>query len=131
ASPRLEEAVLRELSVQRFRGLRDFTMSSLGRVNLLVGANNCGKTSVLEALHILLRAGDPGALWSALYRRGEDVQAPLAARSAQEMDVGHLFEGHEIDLGSAFRVTGRNDTESLTLDAQIVEAPLPERLQLT
>jgi hypothetical protein len=124
--------VLHEVSVQQFRGLCDFTMSGLGRVNLLVGANNCGKTTVLEALHILLRAGDPSALWSALYRRGEDVQAPRAAQSAvQEMDVGHLFAGHEIDLGSAFRVTGRNESKILTLDAKIVEAPLPERLQLT
>jgi predicted ATPase len=122
--------VLRELSVQQLRGLRDFTMSGLGRVNLLVGANNCGKTTVLEALHILLRAGDPGALWSALQRRGEDVQTRRAARSAQEMDVGHLFQGHEIDLGSAFRVTGRNDSQSLTFEAQIVEAPRGERMQL-
>lgn len=123
--------MLRELSVQQFRGLRDFTMSGLGRINLLVGANNCGKTTVLEALHILLRAGDPGALWSALHRRGEDVQAPRAARSVQEMDVGHLFEGHEINLDSAFRVTAKDESELLTLDVQIVEASLPDRLQLT
>ncbi|HSN96835.1 MAG TPA: ATP-binding protein, partial [Candidatus Nanopelagicales bacterium] len=110
--------------------LRDFTMSGLGRVNLLVGANNCGKTTVLEALHMLLRAGDPMALWSALHRRGEYVQAPRT-RSLEEMDVGHVFEGHEIDLGSAFRMTGRNDSEILTLTAQIVDVPLPERLQLT
>jgi ABC-type branched-subunit amino acid transport system ATPase component len=127
----LEETVLRELSVHQLRGLHDFTMNGLGRVNLLVGANNCGKTTVLEALHILLRAGDPGALWSALQWRGEDVIARRASRSAQEMDVGHLFQGHEIEVGSAFRVIGRNDSEILTLDARIVEAPLPERMQLT
>lgn len=121
--------MLRELSVQQFRGLRDFTMSGLGRVNLLVGANNCGKTTVLEALHILLRAGDPGPLWSALYQRGEDVQTSRG-RDVQAMDVAHLFEGHEIDLGSAFRMTGRNDSELLTLDVRIVEA-LPEQQQLT
>src|SRR5262249_34321718 len=85
AAPCLEKAVLHELSVQKFRGLRDFTMSGLGRVNLLVGANNCGKTTVLEALHILLRAGDPWALWSALSRRGEDVQTPPAVRPNREM----------------------------------------------
>ena len=41
---------LDRLTIQRFRGLRDLTLSGLGRVNLLVGPNNSGKTSVLEAI---------------------------------------------------------------------------------
>ncbi|WP_437295184.1 AAA family ATPase [Sorangium sp. So ce426] len=122
--------MLRELSVQQFRGLRDFTMSGLGRVNLLVGANNCGKTTVLEALHILLRVGDPGPLRSVLYQRGEYVQAPRGIPDVQAMEVAHLFEGHEIDLGSAFRMTGRNDPEFLTLDVRIVEALPAQQLTL-
>jgi ABC-type branched-subunit amino acid transport system ATPase component len=34
----------------RFRGLRDVRLTGLTRVNLLVGPNNCGKTSLLEAI---------------------------------------------------------------------------------
>lgn len=39
--------------ILNFRGLRDLSIENLGRVNLLVGANNVGKTSVLEALALL------------------------------------------------------------------------------
>jgi predicted ATPase len=114
--------VLRSLSTQKFRGLGEFTMDGLGRVNLLVGSNNCGKTSVLEAMHLLLSTGDPWSLWTMLDRRGEDIQTSRGQR-AREMDVSHLFEGHEIDLGSTFSVTGRNDGESLSLTAKIVQMP--------
>lgn len=41
------------LHVERFRRLRDFRLDDLGPVNLLVGKNNSGKTSVLEALSVL------------------------------------------------------------------------------
>ncbi|MDP9010154.1 MAG: AAA family ATPase [Pseudomonadota bacterium] len=34
-------------------------MDGLGRINLLVGKNNSGKTSVLEALYLLAANGDP------------------------------------------------------------------------
>jgi AAA15 family ATPase/GTPase len=38
--------------IHQFRGIRDLELKDLGRVNLLVGINNSGKTSVLEALQI-------------------------------------------------------------------------------
>lgn len=117
--------MLRKLSTRKFRGLGEFTMDGLGQVNLLVGSNNCGKTTVLEAVNVLLSAGDPAVLWSTLSRRSEDVQIPRGPRAA-EMDVSHLFEGHEIDLGSTFSITGTNDEET-TLTAKIVEAPARPR----
>jgi len=39
-------------SIHQFRGIRDLKLEGLGQVNLLVGDNNSGKTSVLEALSI-------------------------------------------------------------------------------
>ena len=46
-------------------------MTGLGRVNLLVGSNNSGKTSILEAIYLLDAMGDPSAIWKLLSRRGE------------------------------------------------------------
>lgn len=40
------------LYIERFRRLENLRLEGLGSVNLLVGKNNCGKTSVLEALAI-------------------------------------------------------------------------------
>lgn len=38
--------------VGRFRGIQDLKLENLGQINLLIGDNNSGKTSVLEALSI-------------------------------------------------------------------------------
>jgi AAA15 family ATPase/GTPase len=43
---------LKSLHIQNFRSLEDFKVQKLGRVNLIVGKNNSGKSSVLEALRI-------------------------------------------------------------------------------
>ncbi|WP_031438513.1 AAA family ATPase [Methylobacter tundripaludum] len=40
------------LTIKNFRSLEDFQVNKLGRVNLIVGKNNSGKSSVLEALRI-------------------------------------------------------------------------------
>jgi AAA15 family ATPase/GTPase len=49
---------LDNLTIHRFRGLRDLTLQDLGQINLLVGANNSGKTSVLEAISTYCRPLD-------------------------------------------------------------------------
>src|SRR5665811_1419512 len=44
--------MLKSLVIKNFRSLADFEVTKLGRVNLIVGKNNSGKSSVLEALRI-------------------------------------------------------------------------------
>lgn len=50
---------LENLTIERFRGLRDLELKDLGQVNLFVGPNNSGKTSVLEAIGTYCRPLDP------------------------------------------------------------------------
>ncbi|HMW42452.1 MAG TPA: AAA family ATPase [Plasticicumulans sp.] len=49
---------LDSLTIGAFRGLRDVKLEGLGSVNVLVGDNNSGKTSVLEALALFARPFD-------------------------------------------------------------------------
>ena len=44
--------MLNSLEIKNFRMLEDFNVAKLGRVNLIVGKNNSGKSTVLEALRI-------------------------------------------------------------------------------
>lgn len=44
--------MLESLQIKNFRSLEHFEVSKLGRINLIVGKNNCGKSTVLEALRI-------------------------------------------------------------------------------
>mgnify|MGYP000098855450 FL=1 len=54
--------MLNSLKIKRFRALEDFVVPKLGRVNLIVGKNNAGKSTVLEALQIYAGNGDPRLL---------------------------------------------------------------------
>ena len=101
-------------------------MEGLGRLNLLVGTNNSGKTSVLEALYLLTSQGDPLALWNLLWRRGERL--PGSNQSPQaELDVCHLFYGHEVHIGSKFTLYAANETPGRRVAFTIAEfKPKPQ-----
>lgn len=49
--------MITSLSINNFRGLKQVTLNDLRSVNLIVGGNNTGKTSVLEALVLLFGDG--------------------------------------------------------------------------
>lgn len=51
-----------ELNIETYRGIRDLEIKNLGDINILVGDNNCGKTSVLEVIKILSQPNDIGSI---------------------------------------------------------------------
>jgi hypothetical protein len=110
--------VLERLHIQDFRGLRELTLSGLTRVNLLVGSNNCGKTSILEAIHILGSRGHVGPLWNVLARRGEFREGA----DEREVDASHLIHGRELVEDVGFRISGRDGEIERRVEASIVSS---------
>jgi len=49
----------KEISIFRFRSIKEISISDLKQVNLFVGKNNCGKTSILESLFIITGISNP------------------------------------------------------------------------
>lgn len=47
-----EGFMLRDFTIQNYRCFKDFHIDGLARVNLFVGMNNIGKTSLLEAVYL-------------------------------------------------------------------------------
>ena len=45
------------LKIEHFRGFESLELKELARVNLIVGANNSGKTALLEAIQFLCQPG--------------------------------------------------------------------------
>lgn len=45
--------VISSINILKFRGIEDLSIENLATVNVLAGANNCGKTSVLETIRLL------------------------------------------------------------------------------
>ena len=108
--------MFRSVSIEGYRGFARYQMHDLGRVNLLVGRNNSGKTTVLEALYLLGTAGDPVGLWDNCVRRGEIFRDPRLPESRLEADVSHLFHGHDLTAASYISVTpDAHEAEGLSI----------------
>lgn len=69
--------MLNSLYIKNYRNLEELEIKKLGRVNLLTGKNNTGKSSVLEALAIFASGGDLRHLLELLKLRGE-IGAPVS-----------------------------------------------------
>src|SRR2546427_12204859 len=92
--------------IEGFRSFRRLSVNGLTLVNLFVGANNAGKTSILEAIE-LLAIGTPPALWRSPVRRGEELTITGEEErpsNRPELDISHLFFGHSLE-GASFSIT--------------------------
>lgn len=87
---------VRKLAVERYRGFRDLTISEFGRVNLITGKNNTGKSSILEVLRILVQRASPRVIGDILSYREEVGFADSRAPSSIEnlFLIGALFNGY-------------------------------------
>ena len=54
----VEPVNIESLQIQQFRGIQQLSIPRLNHINLVAGDNNCGKTSLLEALLLLRNPGD-------------------------------------------------------------------------
>ena len=88
------ELALPSLEIHNFRGLRELKISRLGRANLIVGKNNVGKTSVLEAVCLYTSPADPNVLLNILAARNDLVLDPdhgISYRDFRPMPIESLF----------------------------------------
>lgn len=67
----MSNLLLKNLEIRSFRGFRHLKLERLGRVNLIVGKNNVGKTALLEALRLYAAKGSPEVIWELLGTRNE------------------------------------------------------------
>lgn len=74
---------INEFTISQFRGIRDLKLEELGQINLLVGWNNSGKTSVLEALSIFCDPLNP-LKWSSIASMRENN--PIGFNSVTQSD---------------------------------------------
>lgn len=61
--------MLREMRIEGFRGIRSLELENLHPVNLIIGENNSGKTTVLEAIQLLKGQDVLSNLYQVAYKR--------------------------------------------------------------
>ena len=98
--------MLDSLLIKNFRALEHLEVPQLGRVNLLVGKNNAGKSSVLEALRLYAGCAQRPLL-EAIAQEHDEPWAPGDAEGAwpfQALFTGRQFpaaDGVKIEIGCA------------------------------
>ena len=99
--------MLNSLEIKNFRILEDFKVSKLGRVNLIVGKNNSGKSSVLEALRIY--AGNAQQELLKQIATGHDEKYYMEKNEQIESDIQLPFEdffvGRQFPQDEAFAIS--------------------------
>ena len=91
------EPHLPNLSIKGFRGIRNLAIERLGHVTLIAGENNSGKTSILEAVRLLMEGGSPAIIREILQLREENVSLEEETEGGA-FPVSALFHGFpEID----------------------------------
>jgi energy-coupling factor transporter ATP-binding protein EcfA2 len=98
--------MLSELEIRKFRAFKELYVRDLSQVNLFVGRNNSGKTTILEAAEILLSTNIVSAVVGCATRRGEIYIQRELDRAGRYVDLSHLFYGHECEVGSEFQIKG-------------------------
>jgi hypothetical protein len=93
------EPMLTSFLIRNFRPFREFSVERLGRVNLIVGKNNSGKSALLEAVELYTSNGSvTQVLINLVTNRQETLkgQPPSDGEGVSLNPVRHLFYRHEI-----------------------------------
>lgn len=103
-----KDLILNSLYIKGFRGLRELKIESLGRVNLITGKNNTGKSSILEALALYASGFAPQMIADVQIDRGER-QLPTedsSGRAAANLKfTSSLFFGRSPELNKQEMIT--------------------------
>lgn len=83
---------LKSLKIIGFRAFQNLEIPQLGSVNLVVGKNGVGKTSLLEALWIYMNRAAPQVIWEILEARDEGERTKVAEYALEAFR--HLYWGH-------------------------------------
>ena len=104
------------LQLNGHRGFESYGLNDLARVNLLVGKNNSGKTSVLEAISLLAENGSlPALARSAIQRRQQKFWYTDSQRNIDIFDISAVFFGYSLSPNTRFTVASNLNRMSMEM----------------
>lgn len=85
------------LHIESYKKLKGLKLKKLSKVNIFAGLNNCGKTTLLEAIYLLSRQNDFAGILEVIRRRGkipEDHINPewLMEQLSGEIKISGVFD---------------------------------------
>ena len=109
---------MKSLYIRNFKNIQELAIDRIGNVNLIVGKNNVGKSTLLEAISVYLANGNEEHLRSLLENRGETIKSYLTEDNKEEIVGNHylsLFYGRQENLSKQFSIVvgeSENDKEA-------------------
>ena len=102
--------MLKSLELKNFRCFESFRLEQLGQVNLLVGSNNSGKTSILEALKLFCYRDYLATLCEIMIDRGEYThEQQTTIDNLNLLELKHLFHNRNLHENRIISVIGNDD----------------------
>jgi predicted ATPase len=106
--------MLHSLHISNYRNLKDLTIPSLSRVNLITGRNNTGKSTVLEAIGVYATKGATDWIYQTLEERGENCKPKEAGADYLNLNIrtlSSLFTDGKVEFAAAgaIRIGGAED----------------------
>ena len=124
------------LTIKGFRGIKELTIPQLGRVNLITGKNNTGKSTVLEALRLILHDAEPWVILETLEYREEDIATRKEVETLGDLEVlsyiSVLFHGfpQKAKDFSPIIITTTSGFQGEYLELKIENLPRNSNLQM-
>ncbi len=106
----------RTIRIERFRCFESLEVEGLQQVNVIMGANNSGKSALLEAVEFVAGNGSPRRLFEMLSRRGQLIPSPDGEADTL-VDLRELVWGRPTVLDADARLFSINDVEVRTHEA--------------
>jgi hypothetical protein len=107
---------IKSLRLKNFKCFEDFTMDNIGQFNLIVGANNSGKTSLLEGLLLTDPFGESLLVKALLKRSRPDMKADVN-KSFDFLDVYRNSGSGPISIST---VDANDDSRSHSLNSVLI-----------
>lgn len=102
---------MNSLYISKYKNINTLSMDELRKVNLVVGKNNVGKSTLLEALSIYLSNGSEDNIRRILYNRGEIGHNSLSGYSIDKVHYQSLFYGREENYSRDYQIVIGQDKD--------------------
>ncbi|PUU87604.1 MAG: ATPase AAA [Halanaerobium sp.] len=97
----LKMSFIKNLKIERYRGLENLEFKNFKKINLFIGENNTGKTSILEVLNILSEPFNPASIIQTSRIREKDFNLSSGSLSPYESFI-NIFNQKINDKKIAF-----------------------------